>query len=156
MNIKFILFKDQKDDKRFPRPGQFSPSEVWIDMREKRELALRERFLRGAERWSQNTLELKPLLIQNQHGAGKMAKKLDRIGQVVESELMSAAECLNETDFSDKSHLSPHHGQVNRLVQVFMTWFSAPAPSHRALHTGPRPSHRGRSATARGRPRASA
>ena len=72
------------------KPGQFSPSEVWIDTREKRELALRERFLKGAERWSRNTRDLKPLeigqkvLIQNQHGAGKIAKKWDRTGQVVE------------------------------------------------------------------------
>ena len=61
-----------------------------MDTREKRELALRERFLRGAERWSRNTRDLKPLmigqkvLIQNQHGAGKIAKKWDRTGQVVE------------------------------------------------------------------------
>ena len=72
------------------KPGQFSPSEVWVDTREKRELALRERFLRGAERWSRNTRDLKPLkigqkvLIQNQHGAGKIAKKWERTGQVVE------------------------------------------------------------------------
>ena len=72
------------------KPGQFSPSEVWMDTREKRELALRERFLKGAERWSRNTRDLKPLqigqkvLIQNQHGAGKIAKKWDRTGQVVE------------------------------------------------------------------------
>ena len=72
------------------KPGQFSPSEVWVDTREKRELALRERLLRGAERWSRNTRDLKPLrigqkvLIQNQHGAGKIAKKWDRTGQVVE------------------------------------------------------------------------
>ena len=32
------------------RPGQFSPSEVWVDCRETRELALKNRFLKGAER----------------------------------------------------------------------------------------------------------
>ena len=72
------------------KPGQFSPSEVWVDTREKRELALRERVLRGAERWSRHTRDLKPLqigqkvLVQNQHGAGKIAKKWDRTGQVIE------------------------------------------------------------------------
>ena len=61
-----------------------------MDTREKRELALRERVLRGAERWSRNTRDLKPLqigqkvLVQNQHGAGKISKKWDRTGQVIE------------------------------------------------------------------------
>ena len=43
------------------RPGNFSPSEVWIDNREKRELAMRKRFHRGAERWSERTRDLPPL-----------------------------------------------------------------------------------------------
>ena len=61
-----------------------------MDTRDKRELALRERVLRGAERWSRHTRDLKPLqigqkvLVQNQHGAGKIAKKWDRTGQVIE------------------------------------------------------------------------
>ena len=73
------------------RPGQYSPSEVWVNCRDTRELAHRERFLRGAERWSRNTRDLKPLdvgnkvLIQNQRGAGKIAKKWERTGQVIES-----------------------------------------------------------------------
>ena len=72
------------------KPNQFSPSEVWIDNREKRELAFKHRLLRGAERWSQNTRDLKPLqvgekvMVQNQHGAGKIAKKWDKSGLVVE------------------------------------------------------------------------
>ena len=72
------------------KPGHFSPSEVWIDSREKRELALRDRVTRGAERWSEHTKNLKPLsvgekvMIQNQHGAGKLSKKWDRSGLVVE------------------------------------------------------------------------
>ena len=43
------------------RPGDFSPSEVWIDDREKRELAMRKRFVRGFERWSAHTRDLLPL-----------------------------------------------------------------------------------------------
>ena len=72
------------------KPGHFSPSEVWIDSREKRELALRDRVTRGAERWSEHTKNLKPLkvgekvMIQNQYGAGKLSKKWDRSGLVVE------------------------------------------------------------------------
>ena len=54
------------------RPGDFSPSEVWIDNREKRELAKRKRLIRGTERWSSRTRDLPQLapgtrvLIQNQ------------------------------------------------------------------------------------------
>ena len=72
------------------RPGDFSPSEVWIDNREKRELAMRKRFLRGYEKWSEHTRDLPPLtpgsrvLIQNQFGAGKLAKKWDKSGLVLE------------------------------------------------------------------------
>ena len=72
------------------RPGHYSPSEVWVDSRETRELAFRTRIQRGAERWSQNTRDLKPLqpgmrvMLQNQHGAGKAAKRWDRTGLVLD------------------------------------------------------------------------
>ena len=72
------------------KPGQFSPAEVWIDCRESREIALRNRFIRGAERWSTHTRDLKPLkpgmkvILQNQHGAGKIAKKWDRTGLIID------------------------------------------------------------------------
>ena len=72
------------------RPGDFSPSEVWIDDREKRELAMRKHFVRGYERWSAHTRDLPALtpgsrvMIQNQHGAGKIAKKWDKTGIVIE------------------------------------------------------------------------
>ena len=72
------------------RPADFSPSEVWIDNREKRELAMRKRIMKGCERWSEHTRDLPPLspgsrvLIQNQHGAGKIAKKWDKSGMVLE------------------------------------------------------------------------
>ena len=60
------------------KPGKFSPSEDWIFCRESRELALRKRLQRGAEKWSLSTKDLKPLsvgsrpgvIIQNQHEAG--------------------------------------------------------------------------------------
>ena len=38
------------------KPGQFSPAEVWLDTIEKRELALRERVLRGEQRVDHVTL----------------------------------------------------------------------------------------------------
>ena len=47
-------------------------------------------MLRGAEKWTEHTRSLKPLqlgekvIVQNQYGAGKIAKKWDRTGQVVE------------------------------------------------------------------------
>ena len=72
------------------RRGDFSPSEVWIDDREKRELAMRKHFVRGYERWSAHTRDLPALtpgsrvMIQNQHGAGKIAKKWDKTGIVIE------------------------------------------------------------------------
>ena len=43
------------------RPGEFSLAEVWVDCREKCELAMRKRVLRGAERWSKHTRDLLPL-----------------------------------------------------------------------------------------------
>ena len=72
------------------RPGDFSPSEVWIDNHEKRELAMRKRIIRGTERWSAHTRDLPQLtpgtrvLIQNQHGAGKIAKRWDKSGMILE------------------------------------------------------------------------
>ena len=72
------------------RPGQFQPSEVWVDNAEKRELAMKKRFCLARERWSLHTRALQPLqvgqkvLIQNQSGAGKGAKRWDKTGTVVE------------------------------------------------------------------------
>ena len=57
-----------------------SPSEVWVDCRQKRELAMKMRFSRGLERLSEHTRNLLLLnlgqrfLVQNQHRAGKMAE----------------------------------------------------------------------------------
>merc|ERR1712218_276333 len=72
------------------KPGNFSPSEVWVDCRQKRELAMKTRFSRGLERWSEHSRNLPPLslgqrvLVQNQHGAGKTAQRWDRSGTVIE------------------------------------------------------------------------
>ena len=68
------------------RSGHYSPSEVWVDCQETRELVFRNCVTRGAERWSQNTRNLRPLqpgmkvMLQNQHGAGKASKKRDSTG----------------------------------------------------------------------------
>ena len=73
------------------KPGQYKPSDVWVNSRETRELALRNRLIRNAERWSSHTRDLHPLqpgtkvMIQNQHGAGKIAKKWDKTGLVLEN-----------------------------------------------------------------------
>ena len=72
--------------------GLFKPSEVWLDCREKRELAMRHRLSLGAERWSVGTRQLPPLqpgqhvLVQNQQGVGKMAKRWDRTGVVIKDD----------------------------------------------------------------------
>ena len=65
------------------RPGDFSPSEVWIDDREKRELAMRKRFVRGAERWSAHTrdlLEDKTGFVIEDMGFNKYRVKVDGSG----------------------------------------------------------------------------
>ena len=51
---------------------------------------MKTRFSRGLEKWSEHTRNLPPLslgqkvLVQNQHGAGKIAKRWDRSGTVIE------------------------------------------------------------------------
>ena len=73
------------------RPDLYKPSEVWVDCREKRELALRHRTSLGGERWAQHTRDLPSLelgehvFIQNQKATGKMAKRWDRTGVIVEN-----------------------------------------------------------------------
>ena len=70
--------------------NMYNPAEVWITDRETRELALRHRMHMGQERWSQHTKDLAGLQVgqhvsvQNQAGAGKIAKQWDRTGVVVE------------------------------------------------------------------------
>ena len=85
-----LIFGRQIRDFLPIKPGQFSRAEVWIDCRELREVALRNRFIKGAERWSTHTRDLRPLkpgmkvILQNQHGAGKIAKKWDRTGLIID------------------------------------------------------------------------
>ena len=61
-----------------------------MDNAEKRELAMKKRFCLARERWSLHTRALQPLqvgqkvLIQNQSGAGKGAKRWDKTGTVIE------------------------------------------------------------------------
>ena len=70
--------------------NQYSPQECWITDRDSRELAMRHRVHLGMERWSAQTKGLSALkvgqhvTIQNQRGAGKIAKRWDRTGVVVE------------------------------------------------------------------------
>ena len=72
------------------KPGQFCPSDVWVDCRERRELALRHKLSLGGERWSAHTKSLPPLspgqhvFIQNQRAAGNLAKRWDKTGTVIE------------------------------------------------------------------------
>ena len=70
--------------------NQYSPQECWITDRDSRELAMKHRVHLGMERWSAQTKGLSALkvgqhvTIQNQHGAGKIAKRWDRTGVVIE------------------------------------------------------------------------
>ena len=71
-------------------PGKYRPQEGWRLTRDEREKALRLRYCRGKEAWSEHTKELKPLqvgekvLIQNQAGNAKVSKRWDRSGEVIE------------------------------------------------------------------------
>ena len=72
------------------KPGKFRPQEGWRLAEEDREKALRIRYCRGKEIWSEHTKKLPRLsvgdrvLIQNQWGTPKMAKRWDRSGVVLE------------------------------------------------------------------------
>ena len=51
---------------------------------------MRKRIFKGAERWTEHTKDLPPLaigskvLVQNQYGAGKISKRWDKSGMVLE------------------------------------------------------------------------
>ena len=72
------------------KPGNFRPSDVWIDNREKRELAMKNRLNAGGERWTQSSKELPQLqqgetvYIQNQRSQGKLGRQWDRTGTIIE------------------------------------------------------------------------
>ena len=65
-------------------------SEGWVECKEAREIGMRHRYHRGAERWSEHTKDLPELelgqhvMVQNQRGTGKQAKKWDRTWIVVD------------------------------------------------------------------------
>ena len=69
-------------------PGRYTPHPTWQDTLAAREEALRNRYMRSAERWSEHTKRLPPLTtgdyvrIQNQ--IGPHPTKWDKTGRVVE------------------------------------------------------------------------
>ena len=72
------------------QPYKFRPQEGWRLAQEDREKALRLRYCRGKEKWSEHTKKLPKLsvgnrvLIQNQCGTPKVAKRWDRSGVILE------------------------------------------------------------------------
>ena len=71
-------------------PGNFHPSEVWVNCRDSRESAMAHRVHLGRERWEAHTRNLSPLqlgqnvAVQNQQATGKAGKRWDRTGTVIE------------------------------------------------------------------------
>ena len=82
------------------------------------------------ERWSQHTRDLKPLepgmkvIIQNQHGAGKIAKKWDRTGLIIDD--------LGHNKYRIKVDGS---GRVTDRNRQFLRQFTPSTP----VQPGPRP-----------------
>ena len=73
------------------KKNSYKPSDVWVNCRQQRELALRHKVVKEKERWNAHTRSLPALdvgqhvFIQNQNGVGKKAKRWDRTGTVVKS-----------------------------------------------------------------------
>ena len=69
-------------------PGRYEPHGTWKDTLDKRELALKKRHIKAAERWSQATKQLPPLKVGDtvrvQNQVGPHPKKWDKTGLVVE------------------------------------------------------------------------
>ena len=69
-------------------PGKYKPHNTWLEVRAAREEGLRNRHMKDAERWSQNTRRLSALVvgdyvrIQNQMGQHPL--KWDKSGVVIE------------------------------------------------------------------------
>ena len=99
-------------------------------------MALRNRFLKGAERWATHARDLKPLkpgmkvILQNQHGAGKIAKKWDRTGLIIDD--------LGHNKYRIKVDGS---GRVTDRNRQFLRQFTPATPSQ----PGPRPGTTGNS-----------
>ena len=87
-----VLFGRPVKDFMPVMPGKFKPQEGWRMAQEDREKALRVRYHRGMEKWSEHTKMLPKLsvgdrvLIQNQWGTPKVARRWDRSGVVLEAE----------------------------------------------------------------------
>ena len=69
-------------------PGRYQPHKTWQDALIHRELALRNRHIKGAERWSEHTKPLPPLAVGDtvriQNQTGNHPLKWDNTGLVVE------------------------------------------------------------------------
>ena len=85
-----LLFGRRMKDLLPVKLGKPNMMESWVECKEAREVGMRHRYHRGAERWSEHTRDLPSLelgqhvMVQNQRGVGKQAKKWDRTGIVVE------------------------------------------------------------------------
>ena len=69
-------------------PGKYKPHNTWLEVRAAREEALRNRHMKDAERWSQNTRRLSALVIGDhvriQNQMGQHPLKWDKTGVVIE------------------------------------------------------------------------
>ena len=69
-------------------PGKYKPHSTWKSTLAAREEALRNRHMRGAERWSEHTKKLPPLvvgdLVRIQNQTGQYPLKWDKTGKVIE------------------------------------------------------------------------
>ena len=122
------------------KPGHFKPSEVWVDCREKRELALRKRLYKGAERWTEHTRDLPSLvpgtkvLVQNQYGAGKISKRWDKSGLVLED--LGYNKYRIKIDGSGR--ITDRNRQFLRKFTPLTPNLPGPSPSHSPVNHQPR------------------
>ena len=69
-------------------PGRYRPHQTWRETLVAREEALRNRHMKAAERWSEHTKQLKPLVVGDtvriQNQTGQFPKKWDKTGCVIE------------------------------------------------------------------------
>ena len=69
-------------------PGRYRPHETWRDTLATREAALRIRHMKSAERWSEHTKKLPPLIVGDhvriQNQIGPNPRKWDKTGLVIE------------------------------------------------------------------------
>ena len=69
-------------------PGRYKPHPTWQDTLATRENALRNRHMKAAERWSEHTRQLPPLVVGDhvrvQNQIGPHPKKWDKTGVIIE------------------------------------------------------------------------